>query len=293
MKVFFIGAIEFSKQALLKLIELNADIIGVATKERSEFNSDFANLSDVCVDNKVPYQYVTDINSKENIDWIKTLEPDIICCFGFSQLLSSELIKIPSIGVIGYHPAELPKNRGRHPLIWAMALGLNKTASTFFFIDEGVDTGEILSQKKIAIEYGDDAGSLYKKVINTALCQIEDFYPKLCDKSFVSVPQDSSYSNCWRKRGAKDGLIDFRMSSKAVYNLVRGLTRPYVGADIEYKGQKRKVWKVKEVELETHNIEPGKVLSVNNDRPIVKCYDNAVELIEHEFCSIPEVGEYL
>ena len=60
------------------------------------------------------------------------MRPDIIFCFGWSRLIKEELLKIPKKGVVGYHPAMLPKNRGRHPLIWALALGIKTTGSTFF-----------------------------------------------------------------------------------------------------------------------------------------------------------------
>jgi len=64
-----------------------------------------------------------------------------------SSLLKKELLSLPPNGVLGYHPAKLPQNRGRHPLIWSLVLGLEESASTFYFMDEGADSGDILSQK--------------------------------------------------------------------------------------------------------------------------------------------------
>lgn len=80
-----------------------------------------------------------DINHLNNISWIKALSPDILLCFGWSSLLKEELLRIAPMGVLGYHPAELPYNKGRHPLIWAKVLGLEETASTFFFMDQTAD----------------------------------------------------------------------------------------------------------------------------------------------------------
>ena len=94
----------------------------------------------------------------------------------YKHLSSNSLEKILSkspIGVIGFHPAALPANRGRHPIIWSLALGLKSTASTFFFMDKNVDSGDILSQASIKISDSDDARSLYDKVTKTALSQIE------------------------------------------------------------------------------------------------------------------------
>ncbi|MHC5060127.1 MAG: formyltransferase family protein [Planctomycetota bacterium] len=292
MKIVFIGSVEFSKKALEKLILLDADIVGVITKSESNFNSDFADLTGICRQNNIAYKCVTDINFAENIDWVRSKKPDIIFCFGFSHILKKEFLCAAPMGVIGFHPAALPQNRGRHPIIWALALGLKKTASTFFFMDEGTDSGDILSQVGIDIAYEDDAGSLYEKVTKTALMQIEEFLPHFCNGQFNRVPQEHTKSNCWRKRDKADGWIDFRMSSGAIYNLVRALTKPYVGAHVIYNDREIKVWKVREVDVDSSNTEYGKILSTDNGQVLVKCSDKAVSLIEHEFDVLPRAGEY-
>ncbi len=96
-------------------------------------------------------------------------------------------MEIPKIGVIGYHPSALPANRGRHPIIWAIALGLNETASTFFFMDECADSGDVLSQAIISIEDSDDPRSLYTKVILSAMNQIEEFMPSLLNNTYSRI----------------------------------------------------------------------------------------------------------
>lgn len=293
MKIVFIGTVEFSKKALEKLISINAQVIGVCTKEKSDFNSDFANLTSICLKNNIKYKYVENINSKETIMWISSLNPDIIFCFGWSTLIKKELLNLAPMGVVGYHPAKLPQNRGRHPLIWALALGLKQSASTFFFMDEGADNGDILSQENFEILDTDDAKSLYSKVIDIALLQIEEFIPKLKNKTYMRIEQQHHLSNTWRKRDKEDGKIDFRMSSKAIYNLVRALAKPYVGAHIEYKNQDVSIWKVKILENTQNNIETGKVLKTKDNTFIVKTYDGAIEILEHEFNNLPKTGEYL
>lgn len=293
MRILFIGTVEFSYKVLEKLVDLNTEIVGVCTKDKSNFNSDFTDLTPLCKKNKIPYKFVDDINSRENIDWINNLNPDIIFCFGWSSLIKKELLNLPKMGILGYHPALLPQSRGRHPLIWALALGLEKSASTFFFMQEGADDGDILSQKEFEILYRDDAKSLYSKVSKVALDQIEEFLPKLQNNSFKRIKQNHDKANTWRKRGKDDGKIDFRMSSIAIYNLVRALTKPYVGAHIEYNGQEIPIWKVEEIECDKANIEYGKVLENDGKSITVKTYDKAIRIIEHDFKELPKVGEYL
>ncbi len=293
MKIVFIGTVDFSKKILQKLIDINAQVVGVCTKENSEFNSDFANLAYLCKDYQIPCKYVNDINSKDSINWIKSLKPDIIFCFGWSNLIKKELLSLPPMGVLGYHPAKLPANRGRHPLIWSIVLGLTQSASTFFFLDESADSGDIISQNDFEILSTDDAQALYNKVTDIALIQIEELLQKLINNTYERIKQNDKLASNWRKRIKKDGKIDFRMSSEAIYNLIRGLTRPYVGAHLEYQNKDIKVWKAGMIENNQDNIECGKVLDTYQNMILVKTYDGSIEILEHEFHELPMVGEYL
>ncbi len=293
MRIVFVGTVEFSRRMLEKLISMEALIVGVITKKTSEANADFSDLSGLCEDKDIPYKYVTDINSPDSEEWIKDREPDIILCLGFSQILEEKILKIAPMGVVGYHPAKLPQNRGRHPIIWALVLGLKKTASTFFFMDKGADSGDILSQEEIEIDTEDDAGTLYEKVVQTALSQLNDILPQLEGKTFDLISQNGVETNYWRKRNMEDGRVDFRMTARAVCNLIRGLTRPYVGAHIRYNNADIKVWKAKEIITDFENCEYGKVLDVSGGQILVKCMENAVLFMKHEFNKLPETGDYL
>lgn len=294
MRILFIGTVEFSKRILEKLIELNCNIVSVLTKEKSKYNSDFVNLSELCIRNNLEYKYFNNINEFETIKYIKSKEPDIIFCFGLSQLIGKELLNIPPMGVLGYHPALLPQNRGRHPIIWALALGLKETGSTFFFMNEDADSGDILSQEKIEINYSDDAKSLYEKITSIALKQVENFIPLLENGTYKTIKQDNVISNYWRKRSEKDGEIDWRMSSYTIYNLVRALTRPYPGAYFFYKNKKVRVWKVNEVRTNRYdNLEPGKVIKNNNGVLLIKAGDNCIEITDCDLGEIIMEGEYL
>lgn len=206
MKIFFIGTVEFSLSALTKLVEMGADIVGVSSKKQSQFNADYADLAIVCERNHIPIFYPDNINSAESISVIRELNPDVIYCFGWSSLIKDDLLSIPRLGVVGFHPARLPMNRGRHPIIWALALGLEETASTFFFMDKGADSGPILSQVIIPIDYWDDARLLYNKITKTALIQIECFTQSLIENKFEKQEQNHELSNNWRKKGLKRWL---------------------------------------------------------------------------------------
>lgn len=298
MNVIFIGCVEFS-YGLLKIVheQTNANIVGIVSKEESGFNSDFKSLIPFAKKNNIPYLNYE--NNDQLSEWIKKISCDVIYCFGWSHLLPIHIIEFAKLGTFGYHPAELPKNRGRHPLIWSLVLGLEQTSSTFFLMDKGADSGDIVSQVSVQIDQEDKARDLYEKLLNVAKKQLIDITEKIICGKLIPIPQDDSKANYWRKRTKQDGFIDWRMSSVNIYNLVRGLSEPYVGAHCCYNGNEIKIWdvsiQVNAQVSDTQNIEPGKIIKVNEEKNsfIVKAGDDIIEVLKHEFIDLPEEGEYI
>lgn len=293
MRIVFIGAVKFSLSALQYLVSINAEIVGICTLSQSKGNSDYVDLADFASQHQIPWIHVDDINSQQSLNWITNKSPDIVFCFGWSRLLKEDLLELAPLGVVGFHPAALPANRGRHPIIWALVLGLEKTASTFFIMDADADSGDIISQREITIDELDDAGSLYEKITNTALEQIREFLPLLGTVHLPRVVQDERGASWWRKRGFADGQIDWRMSARSIHNLVQALAKPYSGAHFMNSGEMIKVWKTTVYEGSPKNAEPGKILAYSDSGPIVKCGEGAICLMSTEPHFVPVEGSYL
>ena len=295
MKIILIGTVTFSKEMLDVLLENNADILGVVTSADSGINSDYFDLKPLCIKNKIPFLVTDDVNSKKTYEWVNSFNPDVIFCFGWSRLIKKELLLSSPIGVIGYHPAELPKNRGRHPIIWSLVLGLDKTASTFFIMDINADSGDIISQVPVLIDDSDNAETLYKKLVAIAKIQIIDLMSKINDLDPHRILQDKSGNNNWRKRDENDGEIDWRMSADSINNLVRGLSNPYPGAHFHHREKKYIVWETQILDIfNVENIEPGKIIDItNNGEPVVKCGYKCLKLIKLDSSLIVNKGDYL
>lgn len=293
MRILFIGAVAFSAHALRELIAMQAEIVGVCTHKESAFNADYVDLTSIANDSGIPILYAQNSDNPESLEWIRERKPDVIFCFGWSRLIKAPLLGLPPMGVVGFHPAALPANRGRHPLIWALVLGLRETASTFFLMDEGADSGDLLSQTTVPIYESDDAANLYERVTEIALSQLREFVPRLAAGEIQRIPQDHRLANVWRKRCAVDGRIDWRMAAESIHNLVRGLARPYVGAHFDYEKQPIKVWKTVMEADAPANLEPGKILSVDVDGIVVKAGIGAIRLLEYEPRLHLKTGEYL
>lgn len=295
MRVVMIGCVESSAIALEELLSSpEVELTGIVTRDRSPDNADFLTLVPVARELGIPHLIYHGCEKNFNLaEWIREREPDLIVCIGWSYLLPSEILSIPRIGVVGYHPAGLPRHRGRHPIIWALVLGLEKSASTLFLMDEGADSGPILDQTVVEIGPEDDARILYDKMMVAMREQLRQQLPLLASGKAVVESQDESKASYLRKRTVLDGEIDWRMSSGAIYNLVRALSEPYPGAYCLYRGYEVKILKVKKLAVKEGVEEPGKVLVSDKKSIVVKCGDGAIEILRHGFEPSPQVGEYL
>lgn len=295
MRILFVGCVESSRVLLDALLKNKCDVCGVITKHKSDFNSDFTDLSPLCKKHNIDIHYTDDINGSSTFNYVDSLNPDVIYCFGWSQLLGKRIIDVPDLGVVGFHPAKLPYNKGRHPIIWALVLGLDDTASSFFMIDEKADNGDIISQVEIDIAYEDYAEDLYRKIMDVAKIQVLEITKSFKDGT-VEKTKQLIEGNKWRKRGQSDGKIDFRMSMDGIYNLVRGLSHPYAGAHFEYNDNDYKVWRCvpeKEYQGDITNFEYGKILEVTSENEFfVRVGDGVIRIIDCDKIFLKK-GDYL
>lgn len=293
MKILFIGCVKSSERFLQAIYhKTTAEIIGVVTKIESNYNTDHVALDNFC--EKKDIEWLNYKNNEQLLNWVRQKKPDIIYCFGWSYLLPKEIYSIPPLGAIGYHPTLLPKNRGRHPIIWTLVLGLKETGSTFFYLTDIPDAGDILSQKRIVLEDTEDANSLYEKLLTVGEQQVVEMTNNIMSQTITPITQDEQQATYWRKRSKIDGEIDWRMNARTILQLIRALTKPYVGAHFQYKNMDITIWRAKILESQdVENIEPGKIVVVNDNSFIVKTADKLLQILEYEGDFIPKEGEYL
>jgi len=299
MKIVFIGNIYFSYMLLKAIFAFNPKyVIGVITNKNKK-KADYFDLTKFCMKKKIPYILTKNINSKNNFNWIKRKKPDLICCFGWSQLIQNKILNLTKIGCIGYHPAQLPFNRGRHPIIWTMVLGMKQTCSTFFFMTNKADSGKIINKKKLKVYRHENSWKLYRRLIKVASIQLVNLLKKINKKSNFYKNKNNKISlkeehNFWRKRNYNDGKIDWRMSGVSINNLVRALDKPFPGSHFIFKNKIYKIWKIKfKKRKDLKNIEPGKVISLNKKMPEIKC-DQGTIIIKKMTPSIKlKIGDYL
>lgn len=297
MKVILIGKVKMSL-AFLKTIYLNKnfELVGVLTDIKKKENDDFVDLGSFCKKKRINFLKIKDINSKSTFNWIKIKKPDYIFCFGYSDIIKKPLITEFKNKIIGFHPTLLPNNRGKHPIIWSIILGLKFSGSTFFIMSKKIDYGKIIDQKKIKIFKSDDANKLYNKITKKACSQVPILFNKLSKKNISYKIKKIKKGNIWRKRTFADGIIDWRMSNIQIDYLIKGLTKPYCGAAFFKNKKIHKVFSselVSDYRNKCENIEYGKIKKVSSNFIIVKCGSGLIKLKN----IVPKIsvkkGEYL
>lgn len=182
-------------------------------------------------------------NSKKFIGKIKKLSPDLIIVFNYSKILKKELFEIPKLGTINIHPSLLPKYRGAHVVNWVLINGEKETGVTVHYVDENIDSGDIICQKKIKLTIKDTCATLAKKIEKTAVKALNEVLKSLKTGNAKRKKQDSKKATYYKKRYPKDGKINWTKPAVEIYNLIRALVEPWPGAFYYNKKGKRIVIK--------------------------------------------------
>ena len=284
LKIVFISGVKFGYDLLTHILEKDWKISAVISysSDLKKNYSDYVSFDKITKQYEIKHVKVMNINDRKNIELIKKIQPDLILVMGWSQLLKNEILKIPQIGVIGSHPTELPKYRGRAPIPWTILKDLKKSAETFFWIEEGTDTGDILDQEIFLINIDEDAKSLYDKIIELGKKMILKNLKLINQGKIIRKKQDSTkFIEYWNKRNVEDGKINWTCLSSDIYKLIRATTEPYPGAFTFFQNGKVKIWKAS---LNNQvSSEPGKILQINDLGVFVGTGDNMIILQDISF----------
>ena len=232
MKIAFCTCVQIGKSCIEAVISSGGrfDLLLTLHDHKSQKKSGRVHLDDIANDNGVPLYKLNHINDSDVAEVLKKYDIDWLFIIGWSQIASADFLKVPHKGVIGAHPTLLPTGRGRAAVPWAILKGLDKTGVTFFKMDAGVDTGEILDQIEIPVSSAEIATSLYNKVNEAHVKLIMQIWPKLIEDKIIGVKQDESLASYWEGRTPADGEMTFAMPVLEAEKLIRASTRPYPGA---------------------------------------------------------------
>lgn len=206
---------------------------------------------------------------------LHSLNPDLFVVVAF-KILPATLLKIPSKGSINLHASLLPKYRGAAPIHWAVIKGEKETGCTVFFLDESVDTGQILKQTKIPISQSETTGDIYDKLKDKGAELIAECADMIAEGNYKTTRQDDSESTPAPKLFRNNTKINFSEDATDIHNLIRGLN-PFPVAWCMYDDEKMNVYRSKIGP--DKNVDPGKLL-FDDGRLLAGSGNGTVELLE-------------
>lgn len=281
MNIIFVSMNDYGKSCLEEFISKKIKIAAVFTlkEEYAEGVSDFVSFDGICEKNNISLYKIKNINDHENIEMIKKIAPDFIFVLGWSQIIKEELLKIPKKGCLGTHPTLLPKNRGRAAIPWMILNHEKETAVTMFYMNEGVDAGDIVAQERFKIDDDETAEILYKKVVLAGRKLIRENIESVLDGKAKRIKQNEKEATYLSKRIPEDGLIDWNKPTKKIYDLIRATTHPYPGAFTYYLGKKLIIWKASLFKCDDYSSIPGQIIKILENGVLVMAGDGTI-LIE-------------
>lgn len=238
MKTVLMGSVGSSRIVLERMLAMNFPLSLVLSLDESKSTnvSGYVPLHEIARQRGVPFQTFAKANSPEVVETLRDIAPDYLFVIGLSQLIPTEILRIPLKGVVGFHPTPLPKFRGRAAMVWQVLLGVRETQCSFFLIDEGMDSGPILGQEPYVIEETDYARDVQIK-LHAAIARLADRVLKqMMEGTLQPVPQNEDEATILLVRRPEDGRIDWSRPLADIHRLVRAVSRPYPGAFGLYDG---------------------------------------------------------
>lgn len=227
----------------------------------------------------IPVFQPQSIHEPEAVRMLQEIRADMFIVVAFGQILKPVLLSIPPLGALNVHASLLPRYRGPAPVQWAIICGETETGVTIMQMDEGLDTGVILSSSAVPILPSDTGQSLLERLSEIGadiLLQTLMHYPELRSNAIPQDPGNACYAPMLKK---SDGRIDWRRSAQDIDALVRG-TLPWPGAYTTLGGKRLKVFRVKSESGGIEETPPGTVLRSPADELWVAAADQPISLLE-------------
>lgn len=300
LKILFMGTPDFAMESLKALYEAKYNIVGVVTNPDRPKGRGMKMIASPVKEYALEkhlevYQPEKVRNNEEFLNTVKKINPDLICVVAYGKILPKELLEIPKMGCINVHGSLLPQYRGAAPIQWAVLNGDKKTGITTMYMNEGMDTGDMILKKEVQIGEDETTGELWERLSKIGAKLLVETVEKIEDGTAPreKQPEDFTMAPMLHKEMAN---IDWdKKDATQIKNLVRGLN-PIMGAYTYLNGKKIKFWKVEKLTTEElaqkynemneymdyiKKVQPGTVLFSNAKQGLyIKCNNDIISVIE-------------
>lgn len=300
MKIVFMGTPDFARDSLSAIYDAEHEITAVVTVPDKPKGRGMklipCEVKEYAIEKNIKvYQPEKLRENKEIVDTLKDINPDVICVVAYGKIIPKEILEIPKYGCVNVHPSLLPQYRGSAPIQWAILNGDKETGVTTMYLDEGMDSGDIILQTKTLIDKDETSGELWDRLSKIGAELLVETLEKIENKTAprIKQPKEFTLAPMLEKSQAK---IDWESkTAQEIKNLVRGLN-PIMGAYSVLNEKKIKFWKVdklsieefinkypefKEYEYRFLEIDPGTVLYIDKKEAIyIMAKEGIIKVLE-------------
>ena len=267
MKIVFMGTPDFAVGALEALVEAGHEVAAVVTqpdkpKGRGK-EMQQTPVKECAIKHNIEVFQPVKIKTPEAVEVLRGYEADLFVVAAFGQILSKEILDMPKFGCVNIHASLLPKYRGAAPIQWAILDGEKETGVTIMQMNEGLDTGDMLTKVLVPIEDTDTGESLFDKLAEAGAKLLIETIPQIEAGTIKPEPQDDSVSTYAKMIKKEMGLIDWKKEAVVLERLVRGMNS-WPSAYTHFNGKTLKIWEAC-VEVSDTNAAPGSVVEVTKN----------------------------
>ena len=281
MRIIFIGTGQIGVPTLELLLNSQHEVVGVVTQPDKPVGREQQiepppikkALTGRARPPGAPIFQPARIKHPQAIEEIRALKPDAIVVMAYGQILPRDVLEIPRVACLNLHASLLPRWRGAAPIQATIAAGDRETGITVMYMDEGLDTGDMLLQRTVNIQPGETGGSLHDRLAQIAPEALLESLRLLASGNAPRIPQDNARATYAPKLKREHGQIDWSESADAIERKIRAFN-PWPGAFMKIDDRSLKVFSASVVHL---NGKPGQILRSHKDL-IIATGDGAVSL---------------
>lgn len=286
MKTIFMGTPEFAIPSL-EVVAKNTDLKAIFTKE-DKVNARgnkiiFSPVKQFGIDNEIEVIQPKKIKDEKIIEKIKEINPDLIVVVAYGKILPKEIIDIPKYGIINVHSSLLPKYRGASPIHSAILNGDTKSGVSIMYIEEGLDSGDVILQESCDILENDTLGTLHDKLKDLGAIGLEKALKLIETGKVEATKQDESLATFVKPITKEQAKIDWNNTKEVIFNQVRGLNPFPASHTFNEKDENIKIYKTEKLDKEYEG-QNGQIVDIINKKgPVVKVKNGALVLLEVKF----------
>ena len=290
--IVFMGTPDFSVPVLKMLIE-NANVLLVVTQPDKIVGKDktvsFNPVKKLALEENIPV--FQPMRIRKDFEKLKILDIDLIVTCAYGQIIPKEVLDMPKYGCINVHASILPKYRGSAPIQWCLFNNDDVTGVTIMYMDEGMDTGDIIKIKEIPILDSDNVGTLHDKLSKLGCDLLLEVLPTIFNKTNDRIKQGNNYTMApMIKR--EDERLDFNEEGKKIIGKIKGLN-PWPLANIIINNQEIKVLEAEFVQKKVDNT--GIIKEIDKKNLGITCKDGIIYLkkIKPSGKKVMEINSFL